>query len=256
MTQRRTPTMTNTAAERFGLQHPPRPPLESQHSSSVPSTPFQRPRDRDMRFHSRSPSPHRGLGSRSPGSVVSEAVGPYPAQRAHNGPSVCKFETGAELRKRRMPYVTDGNEELPPPAKEPKKTLDPDEDKKLSGDMRELYDRLLPSDESEERRAQLVKKLDRILNEEWPGNEIRVNVFGSSGNLLSSSDSDVDICITTSFKKMESMHSVAVLLAKSMSAAVCARQALQEICADGCRWHGEGYLSRFGQGPDCEMLGS
>ena len=63
---------------------------------------------------------------------------------------------------------------------------------------------------------QLVKKLARILNEEWPGNDIRVNVFGSSGNLLSSSDSDVDICITTPLKKLETMHAIAMLLDRSM----------------------------------------
>ena len=68
--------------------------------------------------------------------------------------------------------------------------MTPDEDDKLSGDMRELYDRLLPSKESEERRAKLILKLEKILNDEWPGNDIKVNVFGSSGNLLSSSDSD------------------------------------------------------------------
>lgn len=112
-----------------------------------------------------------------------------------------------------------GNEPLKPPDKEPKAQLEPHEDDKLSGDMRELYDRILPSDESEERRAQLVKKLERILNEEWPGNDIKVNVFGSSGNLLSSSDSDVDICITTpnSLKRLESMHSLAALLHRRMS---------------------------------------
>ena len=71
---------------------------------------------------------------------------------------------------------------------------------------------LLPSDESEERRSKLVKKLERILNDEWPGEDIKVHVFGSSGNLLSSSDSDVDICVTTPFRKLESMHSLAALL--------------------------------------------
>ena len=83
--------------------------------------------------------------------------------------------------------------------------------------MDELYQRLLPSDESEERRARLVAKLERLLNEEWPGNDIKVNVFGSSGNLLSSSDSDVDICITTPLKALESMHAIADLLDKSIS---------------------------------------
>lgn len=87
---------------------------------------------------------------------------------------------------------------MPPPKTEPKKALEPDEDDKLSGDMRELYDRLLPSEESEERRAKLVAKLEGILEKTWPGNDIKVNVFGSSGNLLSSTDSDgvFDLCET------------------------------------------------------------
>lgn len=206
--------MVGLSAERYA-QHPqPRPSIQSQHSSSVPSTPFQPPRD--LRFHSRSPSPNRGLGSQSPKSVASEAVGQAGPGPQRGAPVVCKFEAGAEFRKRRIPYTEGGDNELGPPKKQPKKTLEPDEEGKLSGDMRELYDRLLPSQESEERRALLVKKLDRMMNDEWPGNDIRVNVFGSSGNLLSSSDSDVDICITTPLKKLESMHSLAMLLHKSM----------------------------------------
>jgi DNA polymerase sigma len=89
-----------------------------------------------------------------------------------------------------MPYLEGGELPLPPPTEEPKAALEPEEDEKLSGDMRELYGRLLPTEESEERRRKLVQKLEDILNAEWPGNEIRVNVFGSSGNLLSSNDSD------------------------------------------------------------------
>ncbi|KAK6390318.1 hypothetical protein LTR65_005693 [Meristemomyces frigidus] len=192
--------------------------MQSQHSSSVPSTPFQHPRD--MRFHSRSPSPNRGLSNQSPRSVVSEAVGQTGSQRV--APVLCKFEAGAEFRKRRIPYTEGGDNELGPPKKQPKKAMEPHEEDKLSGDMRELYDRLLPSDESEERRALLVKKLDKMMNDEWPGNDIRVNVFGSSGNLLSSSDSDVDICITTPLKKLESMHSLAMLLhTNGMEKVVC-----------------------------------
>lgn len=213
MTQGHHPKMEGLSdGNKVGHPRPLRPPIHSHHSSSVPSTPYQQPRD--LRFHSRSPSPNRGLSNQSPRSVLSETTGPSGVQKT--APVVCKFETGAEIRKRRIPYVEGGNEELGPPKKEPKKSLDPDEHEKLSGDMRELYDRLLPSAESEDRRAQLVKKLERILNEEWPGNDIRVNVFGSSGNLLSSSDSDVDICITTPLRKLESMHGIAMLLHKSM----------------------------------------
>lgn len=72
----------------------------------------------------------------------------------------------------------------------PIRWIDPAEEKKLSGDMRELYDRLLPSKESDMQRSNFVQKLERILNEQWPGNDIKVHVFGSSGNLLCTSDSD------------------------------------------------------------------
>ena len=204
--------------EKFMQRHPPRPQLHTQHSNSVPSTPYQQPRD--IRFHSRSPSPHRGLGAQSPRSVASEAVGQGQngAQRVPpQGPVVCKFEAGAEFRKRRIPYIDGGDQELGPPTKELKKSLGPEEESKLSGDMRELYGRLLPSEESDQRRATLIKKLERMMKDEWPEHNIEVAMFGSSGNLLSSDDSDVDICVTTSLKKLESMHSLAMLLHKSRS---------------------------------------
>lgn len=91
--------------------------------------------------------------------------------------------------RRRMPYSL-GGDRLEKVKAGVKKSLNADEEKKLTGDMRELYDRLLPSAESEERRAKFVRKLERMLNEQWPGNDIKVRVFGSSGNLLCTSDSD------------------------------------------------------------------
>lgn len=54
----------------------------------------------------------------------------------------------------------------------------------------DVYDRLLPSAESDDRRRQLVYKLEKLFNDQWPGHNIKVNVFGSSGNKLCSSDSD------------------------------------------------------------------
>ncbi|KAI5249483.1 hypothetical protein E4T43_00797 [Aureobasidium subglaciale] len=190
----------------------------SQQSNSVPSTPHQHPRD--LRFHSRSPSPSKTIGHNSPHSGAPGAVGtPAVAKPVQE---FCKFETGAEYRTRRIPYIEGGNDPLPPPTEEPKAALDPEQDDKLSGDMRELYGRLLPTDESEERRRKLVQKLEDILNREWPGNEIRVNVFGSSGNLLSSNDSDVDVCVTTPLKALESMHSLAAVLHRhGMDKVIC-----------------------------------
>jgi DNA polymerase sigma len=105
------------------------------------------------------------------------------------GRPVCKYEGKYAFNRRRMQYDI-GDKPLDPPEKEPKKTLDPEEHKKLSGDMRELYDRLLPSEESEKRRHEFVQKIEQILYKEWPGYEFKVHVFGSSGNMLCTSDSD------------------------------------------------------------------
>ena len=207
------PDATPTARQ-YNAQKRGRPPFNTQQSSSVPSTPLQHPRD--VRFSSRSPSPSKMLGGTSPQSIASEAVGPLPLPKLVH-PPVCKFEIGAEIKKRRIIYTEGGNEPLPPPKEEPKKVLEPHEDDKLTGDMRELYDRLLPTDESEERRVKLVQKLEDILNNEWPDSDIKVNVFGSSGNLLSSTDSDVDVCVTTPKKHLESMHGLAALLHQRMS---------------------------------------
>jgi DNA polymerase sigma len=71
-----------------------------------------------------------------------------------------------------------------------KSQLSEDEDQKLTREMRELYDRLLPTSESEKNRLKLVRKLEKIFNDEWPGHDIQVHLFGSSGNLLCSDDSD------------------------------------------------------------------
>jgi hypothetical protein len=167
--------------------HHSRPPLSSQQSNSVPSTPHQRAR-RDF-TGSRSPSPHGRLsGSHSPGLIHSEVNG-YLSSLPKGRP-VCKYEGSARLSSRRRMQYDIGDAPLEDPQVVPKKSLDPDEDKKLTGDMRELYDRLLPSEDSEKRRHAFVKKLERILHKEWPSHKFTVNVFGSSGNMLCTSDSD------------------------------------------------------------------
>jgi DNA polymerase sigma len=71
-----------------------------------------------------------------------------------------------------------------------KAKLTRDDERKLTGDMRELYDRLLPSAESDAKRKKFVQKLEKLLNDEWPGHDIRVHMFGSSGNLLCTDESD------------------------------------------------------------------
>jgi DNA polymerase sigma len=84
----------------------------------------------------------------------------------------------------------DSPDVLEPVIPEPKKTLDPHEDDKLSGDMRELYDRLQPTEENTKRRKRFVNKLQDILETEFPGEKFKVDVFGSSGNMLYTSESD------------------------------------------------------------------
>jgi DNA polymerase sigma len=71
-----------------------------------------------------------------------------------------------------------------------KSKLSEDEERKLTTDMRELYDRLLPTTQSENKRRKLVEKLENLFNTEWPGHDIKVHVFGSSGNLLCTDESD------------------------------------------------------------------
>ena len=65
-----------------------------------------------------------------------------------------------------------------------------EEERQVATDMREVYDRLLPTEAVEEKRKLLLKKLEDIFNEEWPGHDIRAHLFGSSGNLLCSDASD------------------------------------------------------------------
>jgi DNA polymerase sigma len=91
--------------------------------------------------------------------------------------------------RRRIPYSL-GADPLPEEKEDLKEKLDPEEEKKITADIMDLYDRLLPSAESDDRRHQLVRKLEKLFNDQWPGHEIKANVFGSSGNKLCSSDSD------------------------------------------------------------------
>ncbi|EED12907.1 PAP/25A associated domain family [Talaromyces stipitatus ATCC 10500] len=197
---------------------PSRPPLIPQQSSSLPSTPYQR--SRGLSLHSRSPSPRRR--STSPRSTHSETNSSSTFRKPLGG---CKYETAMAYFRRRMPYSI-GGDLLPEEKIGLKESLDQEEEKKLSAEMQVLYEQLLPSAESDDRRRQLVQKLEKLFNEQWPGNNIDVHVFGSSGNKLCSSDSDVDICITTSFKQLENVCLLAEVLAQhGMERVVCVSHA-------------------------------
>lgn len=160
------------------------------HSSSVPSTPHQRARQ--FSFESREPSPTENVNNHSPRSAYSETNSTLPSLRPlppprHGG---CKYETSQINSRRRIPYSI-GNEKLEKiPLGKIKGKLTEEEERKVATDMREVYDRLIPSEAVEEKRTKLVAKLEKIFNEEWPGHDIRAHLFGSSGNLLCSDDSD------------------------------------------------------------------
>lgn len=71
-----------------------------------------------------------------------------------------------------------------------KSNMSDEEERTLTKDMEKTYERLIPSRKVEENREKLVKKLQGMFNDEWPGHDIQVHLFGSSGNLLCSDDSD------------------------------------------------------------------
>ncbi|GAO18667.1 hypothetical protein UVI_02059110 [Ustilaginoidea virens] len=157
-------------------------------SSSVPSTPHQHARQ--FSFESREPSPSAG-NNHSPRSAYSETNSTLPSLRPLP-PRLggCKYETAQINSRRRIPYSV-GNDRLEKlDLRSVKSKLSEDEDRRLAADIRILYDRLLPTNEVEEKRKKLVQKLEKLFNDEWPGHDIRVNLFGSSGNLLCSDDSD------------------------------------------------------------------
>ncbi|KAH8180180.1 cid1 family poly A polymerase domain-containing protein [Sarocladium implicatum] len=191
------------------------------HSASVPSTPHQHARK--FSFESRDPSP-TAANNHSPRSAYSETTATVPPSLKNLPPRLggCKFETAQINSRRRIPYSV-GNERLETlDLSTVKSKLSEDEERKLATDMREVYDRLLPTQAVEESRQKLVQKLETIFNEEWPGHDIRVNLFGSSGNFLCSDDSDVDICITTSWQQLEDVCMIAALLArKGFEKVVC-----------------------------------
>ena len=199
----------------------PRPSLQSHQSNSLPSTPYQKPLD--GLFAGRSPSPRRNRLSSSPRSSHSDFNHHMPITRRHHGG--CKYETGMAQARRRMAYSLGGDKLKPVPiSAQAYQTAV--ENSNLSDDMRALYDRLLPTIESESRRNQFLVKLQTLLQERWPGHSIAVNVFGSTGNNLGTSDSDVDICISTDCKAMEHVCSIAELLAKNgMERVVCVSSA-------------------------------
>ncbi|KAI1779235.1 hypothetical protein F4818DRAFT_243464 [Hypoxylon cercidicola] len=214
------------------LSHPlpPRPKPSTSpsnlppHSSSVPSTPQQHARK--FSFESRDQSPNANQ-SHSPRSAYSETNGSLPSLRPlpprQGG---CKYETGLKHSRRRMPYSIGSDPLEKTDLQTIKVKLSEGDERRLTAGISDLYDALQPTEKVEAKRGLLVKKLETILNDAWPGHDIRVHLFGSSGNLLCSDDSDVDICIVTPWKELEGVCMLAELLAKhGMDKVVCVSSA-------------------------------
>lgn len=161
------------------------------HSSSVPSTPHQHARQ--FSFEDREPSP-TGINNHSPRSAYSETSTLPSLRQLPPRTGGCKYETAQKNSRRRIPYSTGSDRLQKEDLKTVKSKLSEDEEKKLSDDMREIFDRLLPTDDVEQKRKKLVLKLEKIFNDEWPGHDIKVQLFGSSGNLLCSDDADGTCC--------------------------------------------------------------
>lgn len=151
-------------------------------SSSMPSTPNHQPRN--ITSKSRSPSPHTALLD-SPKSAASE-----PIRGGVNLRSPCKFETLLSTVRRRFKYT---DSESLPKETPPKHKLTESEDQKLTKDMDQLFQKLVPSEESNDRRRQLVVKLENLFHEHWPENRFQVAPFGSSENKLCTSESDSEL---------------------------------------------------------------
>ncbi|ODV90359.1 hypothetical protein CANCADRAFT_20166, partial [Tortispora caseinolytica NRRL Y-17796] len=102
--------------------------------------------------------------------------------------------------KRRMPYSL-GNDPLE--KQDPPATPSADSFEELSRDINVVYSNLLPSNTVLQNRIKFTQKIQKILASKWPQIDLIVKPFGSSENLLSTSDSDVDLCIITSHKEIE-----------------------------------------------------
>lgn len=128
-------------------------------------------------------------------STLSSIPAPAPVSLNNNYSSksyhrTCPFETALMNSRRRIPYSLGASPLFTPPRSQIREQLSDDEKERLTDRMTSLYKELLPSEESINRRKQFLKKLEKLLNEQWPGKDIRVFPFGSTENLLNSEDSD------------------------------------------------------------------
>ncbi|KAF9935427.1 hypothetical protein FBU30_000025 [Linnemannia zychae] len=92
--------------------------------------------------------------------------------------------------------------------------LSPEREGRLTMEMYSLFETILPTEESHQRRTRLISKIEKIIETEWPGQDIRVLPFGSTINDLGTNTSDVDICILTSWLGLQGVEMLAQVFRK------------------------------------------
>ncbi|KAF9332961.1 hypothetical protein BGZ91_011491 [Linnemannia elongata] len=92
--------------------------------------------------------------------------------------------------------------------------MSPEREGRLTMEMYSLFETILPTEESHQRRTRLISKIEEIVETEWPGQDIRVLPFGSTINDLGTNTSDVDICILTSWLGLQGVEMLAEVFRK------------------------------------------
>ncbi|KAG0248260.1 hypothetical protein BG011_000267 [Mortierella polycephala] len=146
------------------------------------------------------PLPGQGQGASAwstllPG-VAPIRVNPRPVVRTLGRPSAPDISTEQRLHQQ-VPIVLPSEREA-----------------RLTMEMYSLFESLLPTEESHQRRTKLISKIEHIVNTEWPGQDIKVLPFGSTVNDLGTNTSDVDICIWTSWLGLQGVEMLAEMFRK------------------------------------------
>ncbi|KAI9007258.1 hypothetical protein BC832DRAFT_440380 [Gaertneriomyces semiglobifer] len=121
-------------------------------------------------------------------------------------------------------YCDDARDIQDPPTVLPTKTLD-----QVSGYLKEIYEGIRPSKASEEKRSRFLKALQRIINNNFIGLDIRAHFFGSSVNNLGSSSSDVDVTLEISDTNECSEEELNGITNMSKLARVLRRKGMQNV---------------------------
>ncbi|KAG9327045.1 hypothetical protein KVV02_006522 [Mortierella alpina] len=185
-----------TAEEEKGLDNQPEDPLDDtilEHSGSqaISSQEEQSLSTTEAMVSAPQPTTLASVPKVSAWSTLLPGVAPIPTPRTVARPSAIQKSEEHRLHER-FPIV-----------------LPHESEAKLSMEMVDLFEDLLPTESSHERRTLLIKKIENILQTEWPGQDIKAHPFGSTVNDLGTGSSDVDICIMTSWTGLKNVQMLA-----------------------------------------------